>query len=153
MSPWKPIKCSDLDEIHMNAEDCSTNISVKQISNIPIETENKMSVSTFPIISTLYMEICVTIATRMLILPEQNTLYVEANVINMYTTYQVHPPYDCKEEDFIFKFSDSDSLMKRRGLLNKHFCKIKVKTYMIHILIQKNVIFHFSHNNMKNMLP
>ena len=69
----------------------------------------------------------------------KNTMYVEANVINMYAKIQFHSPYSFWGEDFLIlffenlpfmlpwqpiKFSNLDKVhMNRRGLLKKHFCK------------------------------
>ena len=66
------------------------------------------------------------------------TIYVEANVMNMYAKFQLHLPYGFWGEDFFFenlpfmlplqpiKFSDLDKIhMNCRGLLKKHFCKKK----------------------------
>ena len=35
----------------------------------------------------------------------KNTIYVEANVINMYAKFQLHPPYGFWGEDFFRKFT------------------------------------------------
>ena len=35
----------------------------------------------------------------------KNTIYVEANVINMYAKYQLYPPCGFREEDFFYIFS------------------------------------------------
>ena len=71
----------------------------------------------------------------------KNTTYVEANVMNMYAKFQLHPPYGFWAEDFLIffqkftfmlpwqpiKFSDLDKIhVNRRGLLKKHFCKKKI---------------------------
>ena len=78
--------------------------------------------------------------------------YVEATVMNMYATIQLHPPYGFWEEDFLFyfiylfilffflenlafwlpwppiKISDIDKIhMVGRRLPQKHFCKTFVK--------------------------
>ena len=74
----------------------------------------------------------------------KNTTYVEANVLSMYAKFRLHAfiPYMVSEKIFKhfyenrpflpprqpIKFTDLDkSHMKRRGLLNKHFCKKKFK--------------------------
>ena len=65
--------------------------------------------------------------------------YVVANVLSMYAKFRLHPHMVSEKilkyfyENWPFmpsrqpiKFTDSDkSHMKRRGLLNKHFCKTK----------------------------
>ena len=67
----------------------------------------------------------------------KNTTYVEATVLSMYAKFRLHPIYGFWEDFKHFyengpflppqqpiKFTDLDqSHMKRRGLLNKHFCK------------------------------
>ena len=35
----------------------------------------------------------------------KNILYVEANVMNIYAKFQLHPPYSFWEEDFLIFFS------------------------------------------------
>ena len=74
----------------------------------------------------------------------------------MYAKFQLHPPYGFRDEDFStvlrkpfmpprqpIKFNNFDkSHMKRRGLLNKHFCKNNPN---IPIKIEKIVNFLFSH--------
>ena len=71
----------------------------------------------------------------------KNDIFVEANVMNMSTKFQLHTPYDFWVEDFLIfvrkftlmlpwqpiKFSDLDKIhMNRRGLLKKRFCKKKI---------------------------
>ena len=34
----------------------------------------------------------------------KNIIYVEANVMNIYEKFQLHPPYGFWEEDFLFVF-------------------------------------------------
>ena len=68
----------------------------------------------------------------------KNTIYVEANVLSMYVKFRLLPhmvsekkifKHFYKNRPFLpprqpIKFADLDkSHMKRRGLLNKHFCK------------------------------
>ena len=120
-----------------------------------------MPISTFPIISLWTLLSChsneSTWATTM-----KNTIYVEANVMNMYAKFQLHSPYDFWGEDFwIFeyffeklpfmlswqpvKFSDLDKIhMNRRGLLKKHFCK-KNSKYAVRQQKLPIANFHFSH--------
>ena len=75
----------------------------------------------------------------------KNTTYVETNVLSMYAKFRLHVfiPYMVSEKKIFkhfyenrpflpprqpIKFTDLDkSHMKRRGLLNKHFCKKKFK--------------------------
>ena len=72
----------------------------------------------------------------------KNIIYVEANVINIYAKFQLHPLKASEEKisEYFFenlsfmlpwqpiKFSDLDKIhMNRRGLLKKHFCKKKSK--------------------------
>ena len=72
----------------------------------------------------------------------KNTIYVEANVLSMYAKFRLHPHMVSEKKIFKhfyenqpflpprqpIKFTDLDkSHMKRRGLLNKYFCKIKSK--------------------------
>ena len=86
----------------------------------------------------------------------KNTIYVEANVLNMYAKFQLHPPYDFWDKGFwIFfrkftlyvamatKFSDLDKIhMNHRRLLKKHFCK--KKNLNICSETAKIANFHFS---------
>ena len=89
----------------------------------------------------------------------KNIIYVEANVMNIYAKFQLHPPYGFWEEVFFFnifstnlafrlpwqpiKISDLDKIhMVGRGLLQKHFCKKKIKYLQKHKI---NANFHFSH--------
>ena len=74
---------------------------------------------------------------------KKNTIYVEANVMNIYAKFQLHPPYGFWEKRFLnffflnlafrlpwqpIKISDFDKIhMVGRGLLQKHFCKTFVK--------------------------
>ena len=68
----------------------------------------------------------------------KNVIYVEANVMNIYAKFQLHPPYGFLEDFLIFffgnlafwlpwqpiKISDLDKIHTvGRGLLQKHFCK------------------------------
>ena len=67
----------------------------------------------------------------------KNTIYVEANIINVYAKFQLHPQYGFQEEDFFFfflenlafrlpwppiKISDLDKIH-----MQKHFSKTFVK--------------------------
>ena len=36
----------------------------------------------------------------------KNIIYVEANVMNIYAKFQLHPPYGFWEEDFLIFFSE-----------------------------------------------
>ena len=82
------IKSGHLDKSHMKCGDYLINIYVKK-SISPIR-HKKLSISTFPIISV--WELQVAISNRYLILPQLNTIYVEAYVINMDVKYQFYPP-------------------------------------------------------------
>ena len=35
----------------------------------------------------------------------KNTIYVDANVMNIYAKFQLHPPFGFLEEDFLIFFS------------------------------------------------
>ena len=87
-----------------------------------------------------------------------NTIYVEANVMNMYVKFLLHPPYGIWGENFsIFfrnlpfmlpwqpiKFSDLDKIhMNRRGPLNEHFCKTFYQNICNETAVNDN--FYFSH--------
>ena len=77
----------------------------------------------------------------------KNIIYVEANVMNIYAKFQLHPLYGFEEKDlwifFFQKFSlsvavatnqtnDLDNIhMVGRGLLQKHFSKTFVKIYAV----------------------
>ena len=74
---------------------------------------------------------------------KMNTIYVEANVMNIYAKFQLHPPYGFWEKRFLniffenlafrlswqpIKISDFGKIhMVGRGLLQKHFSKTFVK--------------------------
>ena len=88
----------------------------------------------------------------------KNTTYVEANVLCMYAKFQLHPLMISEKKIFKhfyenrpflprrqpIKFTDLDkSPMKRRGLLNKHFCKFFFPN--IPNETEKIVNFLFSH--------
>ena len=139
--PWQPIKISDLDKIHMVGRGllqkhfCKT--FCKYFQNICSNTEINAN---FHFSHYKSMEILSchsnesTWATTI-----KNIVYVEANVMNMYAKFHLHPSYGFLEEDFFenlpfmlpwqpIKFSDLDQIhMNRRGLLKKHFCKTKSK--------------------------
>ena len=89
----------------------------------------------------------------------KNTTYIEANVLSMYAKFRLHPSYGFCEEGFFLTFLRKSTLfatlttnqihridksrMKRRGLLNKHFCKKKLQ---ISPMRQKKLsISSFSH--------
>ena len=70
----------------------------------------------------------------------KNIIYVEANVMNMYAKFQLHPPYNFWGEDFWIFFRKftlyvamatnqiqrfGQNSYECRGLLKKHFCKKK----------------------------
>ena len=88
----------------------------------------------------------------------RNILFVEANVMNISTKFQLHTLYGFWEEDFwkfFHEFSVSVAMatnqmqqldkihMVGKGLLKKHFCKKKNQNICSEIAI--NAIFHFSH--------
>ena len=90
------------------------------------------------------------------------TIYVEANVTNMYAKFQLHLPYGFWGEDFFYifffenlpfmlplqpiKFSNLDKIhMNCRGLLKKHFCKKKKKSKHLQCETAKIANFNFSH--------
>ena len=72
----------------------------------------------------------------------KNIIYVEANVMNMYAKFQLHPPYGFWEEDFwiffqkighavVIKISDLDKIyMVGRPLLQNHFCNFFFSKYL-----------------------
>ena len=74
MLPWQPIKFGDWDKIHM-----------KHNLNIPIETKNNVNFH-----SSHYKSMENT--SWFLSDRNKNTIYAEANVINSYAKYQLHPP-------------------------------------------------------------
>ena len=70
LPPQQPIKFTDLDKSHMKRRGLLNKHFCKKIQISPIRQE-KMSISSFPIISL--WELKVVIATRVLIRPEQKT--------------------------------------------------------------------------------
>ena len=88
----------------------------------------------------------------------KNIIYVEANVMNIYAKFQLHPPYGLWEEDFWkffenlafwlpwqpIKISDLDKVHTAgRRLLQKHFYKIFLQNICSNTEINAN--FHFFH--------
>ena len=73
----------------------------------------------------------------------KNIIHIEANVMNIYAKFQLHPPYGFWEDEFwiLFcenlafrlpwqpiKISDFDKIhMVGTGLLQEHFCKLLSK--------------------------
>ena len=92
MSPRQPIKSSDLDKVVCNMEDYSINTSVKKKSNISssetAETVN-FQFSHYESMGTISCH------SNQSSYPTgiKNTTFVEANVLSMYTKFQLHPPY------------------------------------------------------------
>ena len=83
MSPRQPIKLSDLDKSGMKHGGLLNKYLCKKKIQISLMTWQKLSISTFLIISL--WELKVAIATRVLIRPEiKNATYVEANVLSMF---------------------------------------------------------------------
>ena len=121
-------------------EDYSINISVKKNSNIPNDLAEIVNFhfSHFKSMGTISCHSNQSsYPTRI-----KNTIYVEANVLSMYAKFRLHPhtvsekkifKHFYKNQPFLrprqpIKFTDLDkSHMKRRGLLNKYFCKKKFK--------------------------
>ena len=90
--PWPPIKISDLDKIHMvvrglTPETFQLNFGQNICSNTEINAN-------FHFFQYKYMETLSchsnesTRATTI-----KNIIYVEANVMNIYVKFQLHPPY------------------------------------------------------------
>ena len=77
----------------------------------------------------------------------KNIIYIEANVMNIYAKFQLHPSYGASEKkifEYFFKtlafllpwqpikISDLDKIhMVGKGLLQKNFCKTFFKTSAI----------------------
>ena len=76
----------------------------------------------------------------------KNTIFVEANVMNISAKFQLYPPYGFFEYFFLkFKFRGLDKNdMFGRGLLKEHFNKLFVKNICSDIAIKAN--FHFPHH-------
>ena len=133
-------------------EDYSINISVKKDSNIPNDLADIVNFhfSHYKSMGTISCH------SNQSSYPTgiKNTTYVEANVLSMYVKFQLHAfiPYMVSEKKIFkhfyenrpflrprqpIKFTDLDkSHMKRRGLLNKHFCK---KNFKISPMRQKKL--------------
>ena len=120
-------------------EDYPINISVKKKSNISSDTADTVNFqfSHYKSMGT----ICCHSNQSFYPTGIKNTTFVEANVLSMYAKFQLHPLMVSEKKIFKhfnenlpflthrqpIKFTDLDkSCMKRRGLLNKHFCKKQI---------------------------
>ena len=94
--PWPPIKISDLDKIHI----VGRGLLQKHFINIYSNTEITANFH-FSHYKYMYMETLSchsnesTWATTI-----KNKIYVEANVMNNYAKFQLHPPYGFWKEGF-----------------------------------------------------
>ena len=141
MLPRQPIKFSDLDKSHMKHGGPLNKFFCKKKSNIPNDLAEIVNFhfSHYKSMGTISCHSNQSsYPTRI-----KNTIYVEANVLGMYAKFRLHPLYMVSEKKIFkhfyenrpflpprqpIKFTDLDkSHMKRRGLLNKHFCKKKFK--------------------------
>ena len=90
MSPCQPIKLSDLDKSRMKHGGL-LNISVKKNSNIPNDLAEIVNFhfSHYKSMGTISCH------SNQSSYPTgiKNTTFVEANVLNMYAKFQLHPPY------------------------------------------------------------
>ena len=136
MSPHQPIKISDLDKSRMIMDNYSINISVKKISNIPNDLAEIVNFhfSHYKSMGTISCH------SNQSSYPTgiKNTTYVEANVLSMYAKFRLSPIWFLRRrflrkstlmpprQPIKFNYFDK-SRMKRRGLLNTHFCIKKSK--------------------------
>ena len=97
--PWQPIKISSLDKIHMVGRGLLQKHFCKTFFKISAVTQKQIPISTFPIISLLKHLSCHSNESTWAI-TIRNTIYVAANVMNIYAKFQLHPPYGLWEEDF-----------------------------------------------------
>ena len=104
--PWQPIKINDLDKIHMVCRGLLQEHFCKTFVKISANTEINANIhfSHFKSMETLSCHSNEsTWATTI-----KNIIYVEANIMNMYAKFQLHPPYDFWGEDswiFFQKFT------------------------------------------------
>ena len=97
MWPCQPIKLSDLDKSRMKHGGLLNKYICEKIQ-IPPVRQQKLSISTFPIISL--WELLVAIATTVLIRWNKNIIFVEGNVLSKYAKFQFHLRYGFREKDF-----------------------------------------------------
>ena len=92
MSPRQPIKLSDLDKSRMKLGGLLSDYFCKKKIQISLMTWQKLSISTFPIISLWELQ-CISYLSNQSSYPTgiKNTTYVEANVLSMYAKFRLHP--------------------------------------------------------------
>ena len=87
---------------------------------------------------------------------KKNVIYVEANVMNIYAKFQLHPPYGFREDFLIFFFenlafgchgnqSKSAIWTKLIWLVQDYPRNISVELFSISAVTEINANFHFSH--------
>ena len=133
LSPWQPIKFSDLDKSHIKGR----GLLNKQIS------KNKFQISPLKLFHLSHFKSMENISyhSNKSSYPSEikNTFYVEANVLSMYAKFQLYSPYGFREEFFKFfeilpfmspwqptKLSNLDKIHIERGGL--YTINISVKT-------------------------
>ena len=90
--PWQPIKISDLDKIHMVGRGLLQKHFCKTFfQNICINTEINANFHFFDYKSMETLSCHSNERTWAMTI--KNIIYVEANVMNMYAKFQLHPPY------------------------------------------------------------
>ena len=91
MSPHKPIKSSDLDKSRVKHGGLLNKHFCKIKNQISPMTWQKLSISTFPIISLWKLKV----ASNQSSYPTEikNITFVEGNVLSKYAKFRLHPPY------------------------------------------------------------
>ena len=136
--PWQPIKFSGLDKIHMFGRRLLKDHFWKNFcQNICSEIEIKAYFHFSHYKSTKIRSCHSDESTWATAIKKHN--FVEANVMNISTKFQLYPPYGFWGEDFLIffvfrlpwqpiKFWDLDKIhMVGRGPFKEHFCKTFVK--------------------------
>ena len=132
MSPWQPIKFSNLDKSHMKHRGLLNTLSTKRkFKYICNETAKKKC--KFPLFHCKSMGTISCHSNQNYYSTGIKKHNVEAYVLSMYmyVKFQLRPLYGCREEDFLIFFSNksnyiiyvndlNESHMKHGGLLNKH---------------------------------
>ena len=101
--PWPPIKISDLDKIHM----VGRGLLQKHFSKtfVKISAVTKINAN-FLFSHYKYMETLSCHSNKSTwAMTIKNIIYVEADVINIYAKFQLHPPYGFWEADFWINIS------------------------------------------------
>ena len=101
--PWQPIKISDLDKIHMVGKGLLQKHFCKTFFKTSAVTKKTMQISTFPIISLWKLLSCHSNESTWA-MTIKNILYVEANVMNIYAKFQLHPLTASEEKIFEYFF-------------------------------------------------